>query len=518
MSNKLSVATTVNVYIPDYTHGVPGSTLPIWQYREKVDPNWQPGPDYPGITAKPLPDRRRNMALSAVQESYKIKGVDTRREHDYGRLPTTNPIVQAVGRSDSLDLRHYQTTRWVNPGETVDGQKLATGQNIPLPPEQHYPCGSAASMFLNTVHYCFAEHYPLGIRPECLMWMVLHEIGVTVKQNAETYRHLFTDSAEKKLIDVQVNGLDIHMFDQKNVWAYGIKLLHTGLRGAMPSDLMQHLLPEISTHDLDSETASMVAVLDAATPYYDYLMRTCCGIPAIRLFGSGEDYDSIVRACEQLAERFSEHLGEYFKHLLPVLNEIADTATGRKQPDNDFWSSIYNHYSGSGRDDMDGWITVFVNYKFGSGKYYAKPAELYDWRANLEHGKQRYGRGIHREDIPNHLSCVPFVWNYGKNHGGQTEGEFAGRNFKLDNGGNGANFDCRLIGGFLAVDDIDGYATPALSYAIIRGNEIVTKVNGDGATWTVEAEGQTSITAKKRSVYAASNPDGRIDIYPSNKV
>lgn len=515
MSEKLPIATTISVYIPDLSKGVPGSDLPIWQYRKKIDPNWQPGPDYPGITAKSLPDRRGNMALNAVQESYKIKGADNRREHDYSPLPTTNPIVQAVGRDDSLDLRYYQTERWVNP-VFKNGVQITNGGSVPLPPEEHKPCGSASSMFLNTVHYCFAEHLPLGIRPECLMWMVLHEIGVTVKQNPEVYRSLFTTSAEKRVIDLQVNDLDIHEFNQGEVWVSGIRQMHDKLRGAMPSDLMDHLMPKISTHDLDSETASMVAVLDAATPYFDYLMRTCCGIPSIRLFGQPEDYDNIVRACEQLSERFAAHLSEYFTHLLPVLKEIADTATGRKQPDNGFWSSIYNHYSGSGRDDMDGWITAFVNYRFVGGNYHAKSAQLYDWRANLEHGKATYGRGIHREDIPNHLSCVPFIWNYGKDHSHSSGGEFGGRNFKKDNGGNGANFDCRLVGGFLAVDDIDGYATPVLSYAVIRGDEIATNVNADG-TWTVEAEGQTPITAKQRSVYGVHNLNGRSEIYPSNK-
>lgn len=459
----LPVALQVSVYIPDYRNAVPGS----------------------GIQVEPLPERYSNLALEAVQDCFKEK-VDARQPGDYNPLPTVNPVVQAVGRARSVDLRKYH-----------DGKAY----------------GPSSSLFLNTVHNCFACHHALGIRPECLMWMVLHEVGVCVKQNADAYRDLFTDSEEKKLVDVQVNGLDVHDFDQPEVWATGIERLNDGLRKSMPSDLMGHLLPPISTHDLDSETASMVAVLDAASPYYDYLMRTDCGIPAIRLFGEPEDYDRIVAACEALAERFAAHLGEYFAYLLPVLREVADTAAGRKEVDNDFWSSIYNHYSGSGTNDMDGWITAFVNYTFTNGAYHAKDSRLYDWKANLARNAGRsFGRGINRAEIPNHLSCVPFTWNYGKDHSHQTEGEFAGRNFKLDNDGNGANFDCRLVGGFLAVDDVDGFATPALSYAVLRGKEMATTVNADG-TWTAQAEGQTPITAVQRSMYANESPDGRVDVY-----
>ncbi len=493
---KLQVAKEVQVYIPNLgKYQVPGSELPIWQYRREVDPNWEPGPGYPGVVAEPLPKRHGNLAHEAITEKMKLLFPEA-----------SKPVIQLIEKNDSLDMRGYRTSRWVNP--VWQGKEcISAGHSEDLPESEHKPIGAASSLFLNTVHYCFTNHHPLGIRPEALMWMVLHEIGICVRQNPETYRYLFTDSAEKKLIDVQVNDIDIAQFDQAEAWATGIGLLHKGLESQMPSDLLKFMLPEISTHDLASQTASIVAVLDAASPFYDMLMRVCCGIPSIRLFGTPEDYDNILSACTKLSGYFSEHLGLYFKNLLPVLQEIADTVAGRKEVDNFFWASIYNHYSGSGVDDMDGWITSFVNYKFHTGTPYPKPENLYDWKVNL---KRQYGEGIHREDIPAHLSSVPFVLNYGKNHGHQSTGEFAGRNFKADNGGNGANFDCRLVGGFLGVDDVDGFATPVLSYSVIRGDELETKVNEDG--WSVQPQNRTPINAKKRSVYGDANQSGRIDI------
>lgn len=155
---------------------------------------------------------------------------------------------------------------------------------------------------------------------------------------------------------------------------------------------------------------------------------------------------------------------------------------------------------------MDGWITAFVNYEFRSGTPVVKEARLFDWRENLKH---KYGSGIHREDIPSHLSSVPFILNYAKNHTKKAKGEFAGRNLKAENGGNGINFDCRLVGGFTSVQDVDGYATPTLGYAVIRGDELDTTVNRD--KWTVHPENRTPVTAPKRSVFAAGNPSGRID-------
>ncbi len=494
----MDTAKTIHVYIPDIRkYGVPGSELPIWRYREEVDPNWEPGPDYPGVVTEALPTRRGNMAAQAIEENMKLLFPEAHQ-----------PVFQLVSDPSSLDMRPYTTSEWVN--AVWDGRaKVSDGYYKPLPPELHRPVGAAGSMFLNTVHFCFSNHHPLGIRPDALMWMVLHEVGITVRLHPEAYRYLFTDSDQKKLIDVQANEIDLSQFNQNDAWAYGIALLTRGLESKMPSELLRYMLPEISTHDLGSLTASYVAALNAATPYYDMLMRVCCGIPDIRLFGAAADYDNILEACKMLAEIFSEHLGKYFEYLIPVLQEIADTVSGRKEVDNGFWASIYNHYSGSGVDDMDGWITAFVNYKFHTGTPYPKEDHLYNWKANLEKSK-KYGRGIHREDIPCHLSAVPFVLNYAKDHSGQVEGEFAGTNFKAANQGNGANFDCRLVGGFLSVQDVDGYATPTLGFAVIRGDELTTHVDKDG--WSVQPEGRDPIRAKKRPVHGFQNGSGRIDV------
>lgn len=504
MTDKKSLATAadVTVSILDGRAKVPGTDLWPFEYREKVDANWQPGPDFPKIQPAPLPERRGNLARAAAESVFRT-ATRARQPGEYDALPTKNPIVQAVSHSDSLDLRYWRTTRWDNKAQ----------KEVPIPVEEHRPLGSPTSLFLNTVHACFARHFPLGIRPDGLMWMVLHEVGVTVKLHPEAYRHLFTDSPDKKLIDVQVQGLEIDNFDQADIWAQGIERLCTGLQEAMPPGLLPHLLPPLSTHDLGSRTASVVAVLDAASPYYDYLMRTCCGIPRIRLFGTGADYDGIVTACGQLAEVFHAHLGRYFAELLPVLKEIADTANGRKAHDNGFWSSIYKHYSGSGTDDMDGWITAFLNYELHGASYKPKAEERYDWRASLANNeKASWSTGIHRDHIPNHLSSVPFVWNYAKNHGGNATAAnpFAGTNLKAANGGNGICFDCRLVGGFMAVEDVDGFATPTLGYAVLRGDELAVTVNED-KSWTVQSEGHTPITAQKRTVYGAA--DGRIEVY-----
>lgn len=291
------------------------------------------------------------------------------------------------------------------------------------------------SLFFQTIHECFSEHFPLALSPEVLMYLVLHEVAVCVKQNPEDYRHLFTTTAEKQLIHVLHDGL---REGQPSPWDEVLGLFNVGLADRVPKGLMEHALPSFSTHTVETQATSLVAFMDAASPFYTFKCSTCCGIPKIRLLGQTEDYKKLLNACAALSEQFSKHLGLYFTHLLPVLRKISEQAAGAPV-DHDFWKSIYKHLSGSGTDAMSGWITAFLNYECENGKFAQKHTEYFDTM------KERGGwpRGYDRDSAPCHLNRVAFIWNY---FGTEKPMEF--------------------IGGIMGRDNLDGFVTPRLGFAI----------------------------------------------------
>ena len=233
--------------------------------------NWR---DKEAVGFLPLPNGKVNLAELAIKQAF--SKTRSNNKGSYNPLPTKNYTLQALSHPESVNL------------------------------------GSSTSLFLNTVHKCFADHYPLGIRPDALLYMILHEIGITVKQNPDIYRNLFTTSKDKQLIKVQADYLNINDLNQTEGWVTFIHELQSHLKQKMPTNLMETLLPPLSTHDVHSETATMVAVLDAASPFYDYLCMTACGIPFIRLFGTPADYDGLVSIARELAVTFSMHLFKYF--------------------------------------------------------------------------------------------------------------------------------------------------------------------------------------------------------------
>lgn len=210
---------------------------------------------------------------------------------------------------------------------------------------------------------------------------------------------------------------------------------NAGLREKVPAGIMEHMLPGFSTATAESDAASMVAFMDAASPFYDYRVHTLCGIPEIRLLGAPEDWKKLKTAAAMLAEPFAKHLGPYFENLLPVLSTLADQANGAHQ-DNEFWTSIYKWESESGGPKFNGWIAAFLYYVQEDGKLGVKHDRHFNWKKSY---------GLPSGCAPAHVSSVPFIWNY-----------------------LGADLPMQFVGGVLGLDVEDGYLTPALSYGVIE--------------------------------------------------
>jgi hypothetical protein len=56
---------------------------------------------------------------------------------------------------------------------------------------------------------------------------------------------------------------------------------------------------------VESNVASLVAFMDAASPYYDCHVMSLGGIPRVVLFGEAADYRRLLTAARELARLFS---------------------------------------------------------------------------------------------------------------------------------------------------------------------------------------------------------------------
>ena len=52
---------------------------------------------------------------------------------------------------------------------------------------------SKSSLFVQASHAAYDGHIPIGLSPETLWYMIVHEVAATIKKNPKKYAHLFTD-------------------------------------------------------------------------------------------------------------------------------------------------------------------------------------------------------------------------------------------------------------------------------------------------------------------------------------
>jgi hypothetical protein len=191
--------------------------------------------------------------------------------------------------------------------------------------------------------------------------------------------------------------------------------------------------PRFSTTGPAERVAAEIVLLGAVRNYFELVLRTLCGIPAVTLDGTPGDWEELADRARAFAE-LDLGLDWWLTPLEPVLREFAAAARGEaRRP---FWQSIYKYGSYSGGACVTGWFAAFFPYlKDERGE----PTIRNRW---LAEGGKRLARllaaewegkafdlgGIPPSCFPGGLTRAPFAW------------EFPSRRFEME-----------LLGGFVGV-------------------------------------------------------------------
>src|SRR5262249_19608927 len=95
-------------------------------------------------------------------------------------------------------------------------------------------------------------------------------------------------------------------------------------------------LPDFSTTGPVERAAAEVVLLEAMRSYFQVVLHTRCGIPAIALEGTAEDWEALADPAGAFAD-FG--LGAWIATLAPILRQFARAARGDVEPA--FWRSLY---------------------------------------------------------------------------------------------------------------------------------------------------------------------------------
>lgn len=198
--------------------------------------------------------------------------------------------------------------------------------------------------YMGYLERCWADHLVAVITPDIIWYTILCELTLLIAEQTETYRHLFTDSQEKKTITVLTGDPVIIPLDS----------LISELKKLVPTDV-NLFLPTFSTSNERSIFAGYAAFCDMVSPYYDYSMY-CCGIPRIDVRGTKEDYSQLMGSWVNIMGLFTKTDELWCRTVSNVLSDIT-----RNLENPDFWNGMFFlEKCGSGSDkEVKGWWRDF---------------------------------------------------------------------------------------------------------------------------------------------------------------
>lgn len=222
----------------------------------------------------------------------------------------------------------------------------------------------------------YNNHHNLVLRPDDIWIAILTQLSAHLNANATTLRSLLlhgppAGQGQGQGEDGAAARIQLHIeppraahTDHGAVAAEMAALLSAELRD--PSLLDDFVLPRFSTTAPADVAAACVALLGAMQKHFVYSWGTRCGIPAVRLLGSAEDWAGMARRCEAVlgAGRLGQDAARWYRDALRgVLDGFAECFRDpRGERARAFWRAVVDRDEpdGSGKVGYSGWVTAFT--------------------------------------------------------------------------------------------------------------------------------------------------------------
>lgn len=264
--------------------------------------------------------------------------------------------------------------------------------------------------FVAAAQLAFAEHRPLRFGPDEVWLLLAQGFANHINLHAQTLRDRFVEHEGKKKLVVRRD--DFVLDAPNNPWDEVVDAFCEQIKAQVQTryDLM---INSFSSTTPVVHTASCITMMDALQSYFEYELRTMCGIPEFELSGSPKDWEELRRKAAAL-EEFD--LAWWTRALAPILDELVATSQGKINQD--FWRSFFKFNGQSGGPFIHGWISHLFPYLRQGAKLGKNP-----YLVDKEHNS-----GPTSDQFPGALSCAPVMWEY---HGSSIPMHFLGGFFGI---------------------------------------------------------------------------------------
>ncbi|MCB0705133.1 MAG: DUF4419 domain-containing protein [Saprospiraceae bacterium] len=280
---------------------------------------------------------------------------------------TTFPVCDVVPATDLLEEVSYQKVAnfFVDLG-TED--EFWTGEKREKPKarleayaREDYGLisGHGQHPLVLAIQMAYAEHRPLSLSPDDMWLLILQGFATHVDLNGEALRDHFVSHEGRKVLYIQRD--DYVRGDSLFPWPEVFSAFGDQISQHTNTDLAAMARERFSTTGPVEQAAFEVALMDAMSTYFMYVMSVSCGIPEITLEGTPEDWEALEERTAYLGQF---ELSWWTDRLAPILKEF--TAASKGQVDKTFWQDIFQLRSGNivcgTVPFITGWILQFFPY------------------------------------------------------------------------------------------------------------------------------------------------------------
>eukprot|EP00128_Syssomonas_multiformis_P005478 Colp12_sorted_trinity150504_noHs@21062 len=290
---------------------------------------------------------------------------------------------------------------------------------------------SFSNAFVSTALAAYNQHRHLILKPDDVWIAIMTAFSQYVDKHAEEMRHLLVShSGKEELVVVGAGTITTANYDHL------LDLMSDLIDSKTKDEVRGWIECNFSTTDILSRSVSKLILMATCSHYFTYTMKLRCGLPAVTLQGTLEDWKEIRKRAERLANWESEDLAHWSKVLCTVLDKFVQAYEDPQNVDRDFWNRIATiHAGGSRSPHIEGWILAFVPFT-EAGKPVLNSIET------IEQTKQ-YGK-VDTNDIPTSVVQVPV---------------------KIDD--NGTIYNTTFYSGAIMMREKKGCLSPSIDWCIV---------------------------------------------------
>ncbi|XP_078349845.1 uncharacterized protein LOC144634685 [Oculina patagonica] len=198
------------------------------------------------------------------------------------------------------ERKHLKQNRFDRPNEMTAA--LGSTENI----YSLRDCG-----LFSAVLTAYNNHWKLRTSPDDWWFCVIKRVACAIEKNAkkESVRKMFVDHEEKKTIEVIVPDTSIYTVD----YSWFFDQIATGIQDNVKvPEFVDGMTADFSTTTAVQKIVSQITLMHAVQEYFDFRMGTLCGIPALEMLGTEEDWSKLnskLKVLRTLLEPIEKDLG-----------------------------------------------------------------------------------------------------------------------------------------------------------------------------------------------------------------